>query len=45
MMKFEKTSYAFWTNLCLVVVYFKYNYSNWWLKVVQDEHKPKLCVA
>ena len=46
MMKFGKTSltYTFWTNFCLAV-YFKYNYSNWWLEAVQDEHTQKLCVA
>ena len=27
------------------VVYFKYNYSNWWLEAVQDEHKQTLCVV
>ena len=47
MMKFDKTSLRFlnYFNLCLALVYLEYNYSNWWLEAVQDEHKQKFCVV
>ena len=44
MMKSGLRFYTFRTILCSAIVYFKYNYTKWWLEAVQDEHNRKLNV-